>query len=347
MQFGLFTHLPWPENTVPRRLIDEITEQVQYGEALGFQGAWFAEHHFSRYGLGSSSLVLLGALAAQTRTIRLGTAVLVPTLHHPIRLAEDIAMVDVVSNGRLDVGFGRGSAGYEYHGYGLDRGESQQRFQESIRMILGLWTTPEYSQQGHFYTINQATLVPPVVQQPHPPVYIAATRTPATLEFVVSTGQPLLVGMVLDTVEALDLCRRFVRLSAAAGHHIPMSRIPFLRYCYVAETDAQALEDTQPSLEWTIDMIQWRGTFRSGSEVHHRLEDWRRQRTDLPTSFAHLAQHRAILGSPETCVAQIKSLQQEGIAYFGCNFAFGGLAHDKVMRSMHLFAEAVMPHFRA
>jgi alkanesulfonate monooxygenase SsuD/methylene tetrahydromethanopterin reductase-like flavin-dependent oxidoreductase (luciferase family) len=164
---------------------------------------------------------------------------------------------------------------------------------------------------------------------------------------VVATGQPLLVGMVLDTVEALDLCRRFVRLSAAAGHHIPMSRIPFLRYCYVADTDAQALEDTQPSLEWTIDMIQWRGTFRSGSEVHHRLEDWRRQRTDLPTSFAHLAQHRAILGSPETCVAQIKALQQEGIAYFGCNFAFGGLAHDKVMRSMHLFAEAVMPHFRA
>jgi len=111
MQFGLFTHLPWPENTVPRRLIEEITEQVQYGEALGFQGAWFAEHHFSRYGLGSSSLVLLGALAAQTRTIRLGTAVLVPTLHNPIRLAEDIAMVDVVSNGRIDVGFGRRRAG--------------------------------------------------------------------------------------------------------------------------------------------------------------------------------------------------------------------------------------------
>jgi alkanesulfonate monooxygenase SsuD/methylene tetrahydromethanopterin reductase-like flavin-dependent oxidoreductase (luciferase family) len=347
MRFGLFTHLPWPENTVPRRLIDEITEQVQYGEALGFQGAWFAEHHFSRYGLGSSSLVLLGALAAQTKTIRLGTAVLVPTLHNPIRLAEDIAMVDVISNGRIDVGFGRGSAGYEYNGYGLDRNESQQRFQESIRMILGLWTTPEYSQQGQFHTINQATLVPPVVQQPHPPVYIAATRTPATLEFVVSTGQPLLVGMVLDTVDALDLCHRFVRLSAAAGYHIPMSRIPFLRYFYVAETDEQALEDTRQSLEWTIDMIQWRGTFRSGSEVHHRLDDWRRQRTELPTSFAHLAQHRAIFGSPETCVAQIKALQQEGIAYFGCNFAFGGMAHHKVMRSMQLFAEAVMPHFRA
>ena len=347
MQFGLFTHLPWPENTVPRRLIEEITEQVQYGEALGFQGAWFAEHHFSRYGLGSSSLVLLGALAAQTRTIRLGTAVLVPAFHNPIRLAEDIAMVDVVSNGRIDVGFGRGSAGYEYNGYGLDRNESQQRFQESIRMILGLWTTPGYSQQGQFHTINQATLVPPVVQQPHPPVYIAATRTPTTLEFVVSTGQPLIVGMVLDTVDALDLCHRFVRLSAEAGYHVPMSRIPFLRYFYVAETEEQALEDTRQSLEWTIDMIQWRGTFRSGSEVHHRLDDWRRQRTELPTSFAHLAQHRAIFGSPETCVAQIKALQQAGIEYFGCNFAFGGMAHHKVMRSMQLFAEEVMPYFCA
>ena len=322
MQFGLFTHLPWPENTVPRRLIAEITEQVQYGEALGFQGAWFAEHHFSRYGLGSSSLVLLGALAAQTRTIRLGTAVLVPTLHNPIRLAEDIAMVDVVSNGRIDVGFGRGSAGYEYHGYGLDRNESQQRFQESIRMILGLWTTPEYSQQGQFYTINQATLVPPVVQQPHPPVYIAATRTPATLEFVVSTGQPLLVGMVLDTVEALDLCRRFVRLSAAAGSH-PDVPDPLLRYCYVAETDEQALEDTRQSLEWTIDMMQWRGTFRSGSEVHHRLDDWRRQRTEFPTSFAHLAQHRAILAAPKPAWPRSKRYNRKGSHTLGATLPLG------------------------
>ena len=266
MQFALFSHVPWPEGVDPYRIVSDTTEQVQYGEELGFHGAWFAEHHFSRYGLGSS-LVLAAHIAARTSTIRLGTAVLVPPLHHPIRLAEDTAMLDLTSGGRLDVGFGRGSAGDEYHGYNLDRLESQERFQETIRIVQGLWCTPEYSYTGKYCTVNRATLVPPPIQKPHPPLYIAATRTPATLDFVVSTGHPLIIGVVLDTQDALDLCHRFVRLSAAAGHHVPMSRIPFFRYFYVAETEAQALADTRKALAWTLDMIQWRQTFSAGSEV--------------------------------------------------------------------------------
>lgn len=345
MQFALFSHVPWPEGTDPYRIIAETTEQAQYGEELGFQGAWLAEHHFSRYGLGSSSLILAAHIAARTSTIRLGTAVLVPPLHHPVRLAEDIAMLDVTSGGRVDVGFGRGSAGYEYHGFNLDRAESQGRFQETIRMVEGLWTTPEYSCVGQYHTINQATLVPPPIQKPHPPLYIAATRTPATLEFAAATGHPLMIGVVLDTLDALELCQRFVSLSAAAGHHVPIGRIPFSRYFYVAETEEQARADTRKALDWTMDMIQWRGTFSTGSEVNHRLDDWRQRRTALPTSYEHLAEHRAIFGTPASCAAKIKALQQAGITYFGCNFAFGGMEHHKILRSMELFAKEVMPQF--
>ena len=97
MKFALFTHLPWPEGTDPKRIFEQATEEVQYGEELGFHSAWLAEHHFSRYGLGSSSLVLAASMAAQTKTIRLGTAVLVPPLHHPVRLAEDADTVDSIS----------------------------------------------------------------------------------------------------------------------------------------------------------------------------------------------------------------------------------------------------------
>jgi alkanesulfonate monooxygenase SsuD/methylene tetrahydromethanopterin reductase-like flavin-dependent oxidoreductase (luciferase family) len=345
MKFGLFSHIPWPEGTEQRRIIEDITEEVQYGEELGFLGAWFAEHHFSRYGLGASSLILLSSIAARTQTIRLGTAILVPPLHYPIRLAEDTATLDLVSNGRLDIGFGRGSANYEYGGYNISREESQGRFQESIRIVEKLWTTPDYTHTGQYFTVHQATLVPAPVQQPHPPMYIAATLTQATLEFVVSTGHPLIIGVVLDTVDALALCRRFVEMSKAAGHSVPMSPIPFSRYFYVAETEEQARRDTQAGLEWTVDMIQWRRTFARGSEVHHRLADWRTARTEYPPSYDHLFTHRAIIGTPETCVAKIKALQQEGIDYFICNFAFGGLDHQKVLRSMDLFAREVMPHF--
>jgi alkanesulfonate monooxygenase SsuD/methylene tetrahydromethanopterin reductase-like flavin-dependent oxidoreductase (luciferase family) len=345
MKFGLFSHIPWPEGTDPSQIYAETTEQIQYGETLGFQGAWLAEHHFSRYGLGASSLMLAASIAARTKTIRLGTAILVPPLHQPIRLAEDIATLDRISGGRVDVGFGRGSSGYEYRGYGVSQEESQGRFQETIEVVQGLWTTPEFSHQGRYFSIDRASLVPPPVQQPHPPIYIAATRTPTTLEFVVSTGHPLTVGVVLDHVDALSLCHRFVELSEAAGFRVPMSRIPFSRYFYVGESEEQVRRDTRPSLEWTLDMIQWRATFRQGSEVHHHLDDWRRTRTTLPPSYDELYEKRAVFGTPDSCAAKIREFQQQGIDYFICNFAFGGMEHRKVLRSMELFAKEVMPRF--
>ena len=109
MKFGLFSHVPWPEGVEPGQVYEHTVEQAQYGAELGFHSIWLAEHHFSRYGLGSSSLMLISHIAARTRTIRLGTAVLVPTLHNPLRLAEDTATLDVLSGGRLDVGYGRGA----------------------------------------------------------------------------------------------------------------------------------------------------------------------------------------------------------------------------------------------
>jgi alkanesulfonate monooxygenase SsuD/methylene tetrahydromethanopterin reductase-like flavin-dependent oxidoreductase (luciferase family) len=346
MKFGLFTHIPWPEDKEPRQLFQEITEQAVLGDQLGFDSIWLAEHHFSRYGLGSSSLVVASNIAARTRNIRLGTAVLVPTLHHPIRLAEDTATLDVISGGRLDVGYGRGAAGYEYTGYDLDHANSQPRFQEAITMVQGLWTTPEYTHKGEFFSARKANLVPMPLQRPHPPVYIAATRTLETLKFVVSTGHPLIVGVVLDTVDGLDLCHRFVNMSQEAGIEVPISKIPFFRYCYVAETEEQARRDSRGGLDWTLDVGQWRRAFKESSEVYHKLEDWRRQRTELPPTYDYLFENRAVIGTPDQCIARIKALQEQGIEYFGCNFFMGNIEHRNVLKSMELFAQEIMPAFR-
>jgi alkanesulfonate monooxygenase SsuD/methylene tetrahydromethanopterin reductase-like flavin-dependent oxidoreductase (luciferase family) len=343
MKFAFFTHVPWPEGTNPSHIIAQTTEQVQYAEELGFCSAWLAEHHFTRYSMVCSSLILATHLAAHTTKIRLGTAVLVSPLHNPLRLAEDTAMVDLVSGGRLDVGFGRGTSGYEYHGYNLDPQESQERFQDSINIVQGLWTTPGFSYKSRFNTLENINLVPPPLQKPHPPIYIAATRTLSTLEFLVSTGHNLCIAVVQDTADALDLCQRFVRMSQAAGHHRPMSDIPFFRYCYVTETEKQAQQDTRARLNWVVDIMQWRRFIPKGSEVYQRMEDWRKTRTQLPASYEGLAQQRAIIGTPEQCVAKIQALRWHGIEYFGCNFDFGGMEHHKVRRSMKLFATEVMP----
>ena len=158
-------------------------------------------------------------------------------------------------------------------------------------------------------------------------------------------AHPLILGVVLDTSDALDLCQRFVEMSREAGHSVPMSRVPFSRYFYVAETEEQARKDTQAPLSWTLDMIQWRRTFTESSEVHQRLDDWRSTRTELPPSYDYLFENRAIIGNSDYCIARIKEIQQRGIEHFICNFEFGGMDHHKVMRSMELFARDVMPHF--
>jgi alkanesulfonate monooxygenase SsuD/methylene tetrahydromethanopterin reductase-like flavin-dependent oxidoreductase (luciferase family) len=339
-------HLPWPEGVEPAAIVKDTISEVVLAEELGFSSAWLAEHHFSRYGIASSSMVVASAIAARTSKIRLGTSVLVPPLHDPIRLAEDTATVDVISNGRLDVGFGRGSAAYEYDGFTISRDGSQERFQEAIAVIKGLWTTPEYTHKGEYYSVNRATLVPPPVQKPHPPIFIAATRTQTTLDFAASTGSPTMVGVTMNNTNAEELLNRYKEALKRAGKSIPLSEVPFFRYFYVAETEEKAREDTMASINWAVDMVQWRGTFAEGSEVTHRIADWRKARTSLPDSYDFVCENRAVIGTPDQVAAKIQEYRDSGIEYFGCNFAFGGMDHDKVMRSMKLFHKEVMPRFR-
>ena len=231
MKSATFTHLPWPEENRPGDVYESHTQQVILAEELGFHSAWIAEHHFTRYGLGSAPLVIAANIMARTSKIRIGTAVLVPPLQHPVRLAEEVSVLGVLSDGRVDVGFGRGGPGYEFRGYNVDHSKSQERFREGIRVCQGLWTTPGFSYEGKYIQLDRANLVPPPMQQPHPPIFIAATRTQETLEFAVSTGHPTIVENVQYTDEALDLCRRFTEMSKQSGHNVPMSSIPFSGTC--------------------------------------------------------------------------------------------------------------------
>ena len=345
MKFGLFSHVPWPEDVAPSQVVDNITEEFVVGEELGFDSGWLAEHHFSRYGLGSASLMLLANIAARTKKLRLGTAVIIPPLHHPVRLAEDTATLDLISGGRLDAGFGRGQGGYEYAGYSVDHDESQLRFQESVHIIEGLWTTRNFSYEGKHFQVQDANLVPPPVQKPHPPMYIAATRSRETQDFAAASGHSGIIGVVLDTTDGLDLCYQLVDGAREAGKPMDIGGIPFFRYFYVAETEEQARRDSEPGLNWTLDVNQWRRTYKQGSEVYDSLEDFRRTRAELPPSFEYLFQHRAFIGKPDQIIAKIRALQDAGIGYLGCNFSFGGMPQDKVLKSMELFAREVMPEF--
>ena len=346
MDFALFSHVPWPEGSDAKQVYDDITEEFILGEELGFKSAWMAEHHFTRYGLGSAPNVLASSIVAKTTTLRVGSAVFVSPLHLPARLAEEIATLDVLSGGRIDVGFGRGAASSEYNVADVPVEESQQRFRESITMIEGLWTNRNYTFEGQHYRITNANIVPQPVQDPHPPIYIAATLTQATQEFVAGSGHPLLIGVVLDTKDAVALCHNMVSLAKTKGQNMTMNQIPFFRYFYVAETEEEARADSKPALDWNLDMLQWRRTFDTGSEVWDKIDDFRKTRTELPPSYDYLVENRAFIGNPDQVIAKIQGLRDEGIEYFGCNFSFGGMPQDKVLKSIRLFAKEVMPAFK-
>ena len=147
MKFGIFILPSWPEAEPSHqgRIYQEAVEQIQYAEELGFDAVWLAEHHFTRFGIIPSAIPFATYVAAHTRTIRIGTGVSVLTFHNPIFMAEETAMLDVLSNGRLDFGVGRGQVVYEYNNFKVEYDSRTQRFQEIVDIILGLWSTPGFT----------------------------------------------------------------------------------------------------------------------------------------------------------------------------------------------------------
>mgnify|MGYP002525280294 FL=1 len=194
MKFALFILASWLEKDTNHqsRIYDEALEQVEFAEELGFDSVWVAEHHSSRYGIFPSLTPILSYMAARTKKIRIGTGVSVLPFHNPIRLAEEAAMLDLLSHGRLEFGVGRGSADYEYGNFKVDFDSRDDRTREVLDIILGLWTTPEFSYNGKYHQIEGLTIAPTTLQQPHPPVFLAVSRTPASIDMAVDRDLPIL-----------------------------------------------------------------------------------------------------------------------------------------------------------
>ena len=343
MKLALFTHLPWPENVSQQDVFQGAVEQVQVAESSGYHSAWFAEHHFTRYSMGASLGVILGHMAAATQKIRLGTGVIVPVLHNPIRIAEDTATVDILSGGRLDVGFGRGVYSYEYGGFGIPEKDSQKRFRESVLSVQDMLTTRPVSLEGDFYSLRNIDLVPSPIQKPHPPIYIAASRSAETLEFLVENQFLLCIAVVQDTKHALELVSRYKKLCSDSARPSNMSEVPFFRYVHVSETEERAIEATKQHIEWIQDIMQWRRFLMDSTEVDKSILDWRRERSELPPRYEYIRENRAFIGTPEQVAEKILYLKSEGIEYFGANFAMAGLSQKEILATMSLFEDKVMP----
>ncbi|MCZ6875750.1 MAG: LLM class flavin-dependent oxidoreductase [bacterium] len=349
MKFALFILASWTEEdtSAQSRIYGEALEQIEYAEEMGFDSVWIAEHHSSRYGIFPSLMPIVSYVAARTKTIRIGTGVSVLPFHNPIFLAEESAMLDVLSNGRLEFGVGRGSANYEYGNFNIDFDSRDARFQEVLDIILGLWTTPRFTYHGDFYQVNDLTLAPAPLQQPHPPVFLAVSRTAASVDVAVSRDLPILTTFSTPDVDNLGLFSLYAERCAAVGKAPHLDQMPYFRFVYLAEDAKEAREYPRQSLAWVRDLGGFRRTLTHGDEIDVDLEHWRRTRPVDPPSYESELKTTAYFGTPDACVRRIRTLQNDHhIGYFGASMSFGSMEHAKVMRSMELFAKEVMPKFR-
>ncbi len=349
MKFGLFHSVQLPDPNQQQQYYQDALEQVLWAELLGYESVWMTEHHFTNHGIVSASLSVLAYLAGITRTIRLATAVTVLPFHNPIQLAEQTATVDLLSNGRLDLGVGRGYQWGEFHRLNLSMAEADRRFQESMQVLTQAWTATEpFDHQGEFWTFNDMTLHPKPIQVPHPPVWVAAS-SPGSMDRIVQHHWNLLIGQGLSAQQVGEQVAYFRRANEEATGAYDPSRVKVARAMYTAPTAEQARQDAEAPFLWFK---------KTADEVSAPPE----RRLDLlPTNFANYRQRFAteatfnyqdmtdqviLFGSPEQVAQRVEELRQLGVESLILFVNFGGIDSQKVKDSLELFATQVMPQFK-
>ncbi|HSE05445.1 MAG TPA: LLM class flavin-dependent oxidoreductase [Methylomirabilota bacterium] len=346
MKFSTQNLLSWRQWQNHAQVYADALEECRLADALGFHTIWLAEHHFSAYGIVPSLAPLAGALARETRRARIGTAVVIAPFEHPLRIAEEWAEIDILSNGRLEFGLGRGYQPKEFHGLGVSMAETRQRFDEELEIIRRAWTEDEMSFEGTFYQIPRVQVNPKPVQRPHPPLWTAAV-SPDTYTLAAKRGLKILTSPAFTP---LDILRKnydayHAEWKAAHGSR-DGAEICMNKIIHVAETSKQAREDLREPVLWF---------FRTQADLiaepqgapPEQYKFYRRVRENLLSLTEEKALDLAAIAGDAEEVADKIRLHHEalGVSHFMGAFSRGGLPHDKVMRSMRLFAEKVMPRF--
>lgn len=343
MDFGLL--MPFrnpPDARVPwERFYREHLELAVAAEELGFDHIWLTEHHFLDDGYSPSLLPIAAAIAARTRTIRIGTFVLLLPLHDPFRVAEDAATVDILSNGRLDLGLGQGYRVGEFTGFNVPRKERGRRLAEGVEVIRRAFTERNWSHEGKFYRLTNVTLSPPPVQKPHPPIWLAA-RGPKSIARLAEHGFGLM------GTGGADQQRMYDEVLRQHGKNPDNHPIAQLRAVYVAPTREAAWDVAEAPAHY---MMSWYGR-------------WFAEASDLPgdelfgaeippvgrlrhADTGQLFGEPLIVGTPEDAIRMIEDYRRRTrFTHLVMATALPGAPPQKVRESLELFAAKVMPHFK-
>ena len=221
-----------------RAIADELA-LIRAADRLGFDTCWMREHHFTDYGFLPNTMTMAAHAAALTERIRLGTAVITLPLHHPIRVAEEIALVDVLSGGRVDVGIGRGYQSVEFDAFAVPLDEARARTDEAIEVLRALWTQDRVDHHGRFWDFDGVHLQPKPVQQPCPPIYYASVNIDSISHYA-AKGIPFIVDSTVRTGRLAELADLWLGVARAGGHDAPAGDLVAVRYVWLDDSDDDA-----------------------------------------------------------------------------------------------------------
>ena len=353
MKFGTFFFFQAAPGHRHADIIHRELEQVEWTEELGFDEVWFTEHHFIDYGLSVDPSSLAAAAASRTRRVRIGLAAAILPFHHPLRLAEQMALVDIISNGRLDVGVGRGNRPAEFAGYRVPQIESRERFDETVEIRRLAWTQERFSFHGRFFDFDDVRVIPKPLQQPHPPIYQVCVSKDG-IENTAVRGWPMLNSVLTGPVDQLVANRDTYRATLEkTGRSAPeiaalLGRWGVSRQIYVAETDAQALAEAKDAELWYQESFRRFVVPERIEEAHPSLQPGFRAMADklARVTWEDLVRETLAFGSPDTVARHIAFMRDLGVGQVLCWMNFGGLPQDRIRRSMELFAREVRPRFQ-
>jgi len=340
MKFGTFLLLQSPSARSSEEIFARATEIAQAADRLNFESIWCAEHHFSTYGYLSRPLMLATHLAGRTERIRVGSAVVVLPLHHPLIVAEEIATADLLSGGRLDVGLGRGYQTYEFERFGLALGDSRERFEEGVDILLKAFEGKPFGYEGKYYRFGETSVFPLPVQKPYPPIWVVG-QSQESIIATAKRGFNLVSGGFGVPLERLRQFRKAFDDTVTDPKVRAKIRVSTQRPVYVTYDESElpeAVEHARWNMRVTLSLRQGLERVERG---HAKAVPF-----DNEPDTQELLDRYFVMGRPKTCIDRLKALQDAmGIDHFNANFWFGDLPQEKVLSSMKLFADEVMPAF--
>ncbi|HZO83484.1 MAG TPA: LLM class flavin-dependent oxidoreductase [Candidatus Binataceae bacterium] len=320
VKFGILQFFSWPERRVALPTVyQRALQRIEIMDRAGYDAVWLTEHHFSDYSVCPSIPVMGAHVAARTTKLRIGAGVTLAAFYHPLRLAEEIALLDILSGGRVNWGAGRGFDAREFRTFGVPMEETQARFREAVDIVLRAWSSERLTYRGRYFSFDDVEVLPKPLQRPHPPMWVAAGSVDA-VTWAAAHGYPVLTGPHSTFTEAGEHWEVYRRELARHGHPVGGRELPHARLLAIAATDAEAAAVAREGAKWLLRTYIDAKRFGDVDPVQRYVDSV------------------VVHGTPERVIDQIARLHEE----IGLDYLIGApLSHETFLS----FTDRVLPKF--